>query len=206
MIVSKDRRNIVATPTKTGTYSIEAGLKNKGWLIGRPRHRSSIPSWVVTNEPIKLHLTMRNPFARILSMYTYGFTSNHSRLKLWGRNGWPDFVKNWCEARVEDPEKFHDWVSTYFDYFARLQAIDDREIASISIHRIEDGIPEIMNRFGYPNHKDIFVNQSFNKFERPKDPWADPLVELVLPHITDDLQMGSYDPDPYMYLLKERAT
>lgn len=180
---------IVFTPTKSGTMSLEAALKQFGWQQRMPRHASKPLAWM--DGSIRAHLILRNPFARLKSMYTYGILKNHPTLVRFAETddkGFTGFLKGWLD-NFHSTKRNHDWTMRYVDYFNAL-AQDDR-VAVITTHRIEDGVTSIVRDLTGQSVAEIVKNTSAERVN-VEAVWTVERVELVQKELLDDCQMGGY--------------
>ena len=185
MLLSNDKRFVILTPTKTGTFSLEAALKERGgWEQRMPRHGMEIPkAW----HKATVLVMCRNPYHRLVSMYHYGKVKKHSRLLKWGQHGFPAFVRNWLDARAKG--KPHDWVTLVSEY---LDAARETNLATECYPLEEQGVKHILQRLGCPE-LERHNNRSADRFtERPQDLWTPELVRLARPVLLRDIRLGNY--------------
>lgn len=179
--------HIVFTPTKSGTMSLEAALKQFGWAQRMPRHSSEPLQWMT--GPLQSHLVLRNPYSRLKSMYTYGLLKNHPTLvKFAGTGGFTGFIKSWIENR-HSSKRNHDWTSTYSDYFNRLG--QDERVSTITTHRIEDGSSSIVKHLTGNDIAEVVRNTSAERVD-VEAVWTVERVELVQAELLDDCHLGGY--------------
>lgn len=140
MIIRPDGRLVVLTPTKTGTRSLEAALSEQGWAVVMPRHGRVLPDAVLLKPraTIRVFITIRNPYARLLSAYTYGRAQGYSGWFLGKAEGsFLTFLRAW--ARDVDERllrlRHHDWLTPQADYY--LSAMDYTE--NVKLLKLEDG-------------------------------------------------------------------
>lgn len=192
MLVSNDRRFIVPTATKTGTFSVESCLNGRGFHRLLPRHRDTVPSTHKGSEALML---VRDPYARLVSMYRYGKVKKHSFLLKLGEGGFPMFVTQWCMLRKAGKGP-HDWMTLLAEYVDRIAKSGARKVTT---YRLESaGVAELLKRVRveYPRHTyptDKHINESADRFDEPWQAlWTPQLVRLAAPLLAPDCALGEY--------------
>ena len=183
MLVDNRRGVWVVTPTKTATMSLEAELKECGFAAVLPRHAVTVSREV----PKKIVLPVRNPFARLSSMYKFGVANQHSTLRQWSSDGKADmatFCQHWLAYRAKPGRP--DWKWTYSNYLTYLKtAYPD---APVMVVRIERDLPRLFESLGIvPKGKRINTTDS-----RPAPLWTTKAVDLVRDVLQPDVQLGAY--------------
>lgn len=193
MIVNKEGTVIVFTPTKTATKSIESEVKADKecrHLVVMPRHGWTLPKGLTfPNNPEKGHILIRNPYARLVSMYQFGLHTKHSTLLKMGEDGFESFCFEWARRRTLKKDPF--WTMTYTDYYKAALRI----VPQCKIHVLEaNGLRALLKAIGIEKKKTEgvkHVNAVHQHFDR-KPAWTKRALDAVEEHLQYDVKMGSY--------------
>lgn len=180
---------VIFTPTKSGTMSLEAALKKLGWHQRMPRHGSQLLHWM--DGQYHAHLILRNPYHRLRSMFTYGLLKNHPTLVGWAQGRcFTTFLRSWVENRNSNRPN-HDWTTRYIDYYQACGR-DDR-ITRLTTHRIEDGTARIVKELTGLDIDEVVKNTSAERVEADVV-WTDERISIVALELEDDCKLGDYSP------------
>lgn len=194
MLISPDRSQVILTPTKTGTKSLEAAFTKHGWTAHMPRHDRRLPIGI--RGRARCSVIIRNPYDRLRSMYTFGLHTKHSTLLRWAtfsdskEASFEFFLHNWLAARRG--RKNPDWTTTYSEYLQHAQG-ECRDGTMVTVFKIELGTGPILKMFKLPP-EERHVNRSADK-KVPKPPmyWTGKNVDMVAEVLEDDMELGSYE-------------
>jgi hypothetical protein len=197
MILADNKKFVVPTPTKTGTFSLESSLSRNGFGVIMPRHRRRIPDGWHGAEVV---LMCRHPFARLVSMYRYGIVHGHSWLltAAGGREAiaqseaksFTTFCQTWARYRDEN-QRALDWVSLYVDYVAASKETNKK----VTVIKLEDdGVHGLLDHVGLGHLADKNINRSHDKFARPswERMWTRKTVDIIGNRVDADLKLGNY--------------
>lgn len=185
MITNKSFTTVIVTPTKTGTKSMESALKSQGWEVFMPRHASVIPEAYKYNG-LKVFLTIRNPYSRLVSMYRFGIVTNHSYLLRMGMLGFDSFCENW--VRSLKTHKPHDWAMTYSNY---LDALLRQGYMGTRVLKIEKGTAAALKAVGAAP-VERHVNKSHDRPTSPTVYWTKANLKVVGPAVQEDCERFGY--------------
>lgn len=188
MILSKDRRTVVVTPTKTATFTLEQELKKTGdYEFVTPRHQRELPVGL-PSQLRRVILPIRNPYDRLVSMFRWGHSKHHSTLMRLAEGGtFESFCFRWAALFDANNPRNRDWTTTYLMYLQSLRAQTGLEP---ELFRIEDGVPMIMQALGY-EARGYLSNVSHN-FEDVTDWWTIAAFKAIGDRVKDDLPLGNY--------------
>jgi len=192
MLLSADQRFAIPTATKTGTFSLESSLTKSGTFYQMmPRHAVEVPD---SHHGATVLIMLRNPYARLVSMYTWGFKKKHSTLMRWGADGrdsgFDDFLRNWCAAF--DKRHNPDWTTLLAQYVQKAQETNNR----VRLFKLEnDGVDAMCGylRRQYPNVQ--FLPKRINTSAAEGSwvcNWTKGRVKLVGNRVWADLDLGDY--------------
>lgn len=189
MLLADDKKYVVPTATKTGTFSLESALKGRGFTQRMPRHATTIPEeW----HGARVLFMIRHPHARLVSMYRYGIVKKHSWLLQAGAGGFDNFCANWAAAR--DARKPQDWTTLLCEYVNAAQETNSR----VDMHRLEDdGVQAFLERLAphYPGVAvvDKHINKAADRFHTPWERmWTKPALAAIGNRLDEDLYLGDY--------------
>jgi hypothetical protein len=198
MLLADDRRFVIPTATKTGTFSMESALRHAPFTQHMPRHDPNIPS---THHGAIALLMLRNPYDRLVSMYTWGKTKKHSTLLRWGKDGFEVFCEAWAHAF--DHGTNLDWTTPLSTYCSNARETCSR----VLLFQLEKEGPhkllQVLDRAYHlspdgrvlPKH----INTSAHVLQVPRENlWTNDALAAIGTRLAEDVELGDYDyPEPY---------
>ena len=190
MLLADDGKFVIPTATKTGTFSLEAALKGRGFTQVMPRHTRTIPE---SHHGARVLFMARHPYARLVSMYRWGTVKKHSWLMVVTKDGFEQFCRNWAAARTA--RKPHDLTTLLHEYVATAKATNAR----VNVHKLEaGGVQALLERLAphYPMVKavDKHLNRSSNRYAGDwQDLWTRAALDAIGDELDGDLLLGDYD-------------
>lgn len=190
MLISNDRRTVIVTPVRTGTESLTQLLLTNGFEHINPKHGYNIPFDVRNARVI---LPIRNPYARLASMYHYGLTkygSDLSKAPLLHRNRtFVDFVREW--SYEYDNGRDIQWLWTYSTYAKEL--LLQRPAAPHLVSIDKDGLSTAVYLATHRN--DLLVpriNTTIHSNVPLTQLWTPECMTAIGNRLLPDMRLGGY--------------
>jgi hypothetical protein len=195
MLLADDRRFVIPTATKTGTFSMESALRHAPFTQHMPRHTPLIPE---SHHGATVLFMLRNPYDRLVSMYTWGQTKKHSTLLRWGKHGFESFCEAWAHAF--DRGTNLDWTTLLATYVNSARENSDRVYA----FKLETEGPRkllqlLAGEYRLANNTPKHINTSAHALQVPRENlWTNDALAAIGTRLADDIELGDYDyPEPY---------
>lgn len=187
MLLANNHQIVIPTATKTGTRSMESALAGHGFTQTMPRHSHQIPrEW----HKARPWFMVRNPYARMVSMYRFGVATDNSFLRKAGADGFVAFLANWLDARALG--RPHDWITLQSEYVAAAEKTNQRKVLLWCLE--DDGVKELiaaLKGIGYPiTVAEKHINKSHDKFEEDwEEMWDKKTKKLVKDILEPDMEL-----------------
>lgn len=186
MLLADNHKIVIPTATKTGTRSMESALAGHGFTQTMPRHSHEIPrEW----HKARPWFMVRNPYARMVSMYRFGVTTDNSYLRKAGEEGFEAFVANWLVSR--ERQRPHDWITLQSEYVAAAERTNGKVMLWCLEEEGVKGIIVALKGLGYPIQvKDKHINRSHDRFDSSwEELWTPKIKKKVAEVLRPDMEL-----------------
>jgi len=183
---------VIATPTKTGTDSLNASLKPSLEFI-LPKHRSFVPDTIDTATDI--HMMIRNPYARLVSAFRYLRKGTFQWAQSYAETSFDAFLDYYLWSRENRPVL--DWTRTYseflYDLYESLPFPDEEANLTLwDIRAIPDLLKYLDTYHGVEYRPDLHRNKA-----KEVKPWTAVWTKRRLKKLGDtfasDCELGGYE-------------